>query len=316
MKDFLKSVNSLRKKFPNPNLILIPLVLAAVFALLSVLSVFEKGRGFFLATNEPPIKNYEVKKIPVLKKKFTPSVTAEAVLIMDKETGTILYSKNQNLRFSPASTTKIMTSLVGLDHFKPDDVLEVKEAMREGSILGLFRGQKMKFEELLYAMMLPSANDAAYVIAQNYPGGVRGFVKQMNKKSDDLNLSNTHFDDPAGLLDVSGYTTAVELARIASTALENPLLAQVVSTPQRVINDELGNSYLVFNKNRLLGIDGVNGVKTGFTEEAGDVLVTSKKTNDNTILMVVLRSKDRFADTYELLNLTSADNLTYLSIRP
>ncbi|MEK7559331.1 MAG: serine hydrolase [Patescibacteria group bacterium] len=316
MKDFQKLIKSLKKGFTKPDLLFIPLIFIILLSVLAAFDIYEKGRHYFLSTQPSPLKDYEIKKYPFIKNKYEPQISAHAALIMDKDSGTILYSRNQNFRFSPASTTKIMTSLIGLEYFKLSDILEVKAPIQEGTLLGLYQGQKMTFENLLYAMMLPSANDAASTIAQNYPGGFDNFIKKMNDKAQDLKLPNTHFEDPAGLEDRHDYTTAWELARLTSAALDNKIFAQVVSTPSRLITDTLGNEYFVLNRNKLLGVDGVNGVKTGTTEEAGDVLVTSKNTKGHTIIIIVLRSEDRFADTKALLNLVNEESLTYLSIRP
>lgn len=316
MKDFQKQITLLKRTLVKPSLLYIPTFLVILLSIVVVIDIFEKGRHYFLSTSEVPVKNYRIKDYPFIKDKFEPNISAQAAIIMDKDSGTILYSRNQNLRFSPASTTKIMTALVGLGYFKPTDILEVKNPTQEGSILGLLPGEKLTFENLLYAMMLPSANDAAFTVAQNYPGGFKKFIEKMNNKAQELKLLNTHFEDPAGLEDRHDYTTAWELARLSSAAINNKLFAQVVSTQSRLIIDTSGSSYFVFNRNKLLGIDGVNGIKTGTTEEAGDVLVTSKNSNGHTIIIVVLRSKDRFADTYQLLNLVAPGNLTYLSIHP
>jgi D-alanyl-D-alanine carboxypeptidase len=209
-----------------------------------------------------------------------------------------------------------MTALTALDYFKRSDILTVKQATDEGSILGLVAGEKMTFENLLYALLLPSANDAALVIAQNYPGEEQAFVKAMNEKAKTLELFNTHYADPAGLVDEGDYTTPFDMARLASFAVQNPTLKKIVGTKEKVIGDTSGALvYDLTNLNKLLGIDGVNGVKTGYTEEAGQVLVTSKDEKGKTIIIVVMKSEDRFMDTAKLLDLVS-NNLTYLSIHP
>ena len=233
---------------------------------------------------------------------------------MDGDSKTVLFSKNPQLRFSPASTTKIMTALTALNTFKPDDILTVKTATNDGSVLGLQEGEKITFENLLYALLLPSANDAALAIAQNYPGGETEFVKKMNENAKKYNLFNTHYEDPAGLLDDGDYTTPLDLARLASIALKNPEFAKIVSTKNKIITDVSGaNIYPLDNLNKLLGSDGVDGVKTGYTQEAGEVLVTSKMENGHAIILVVMLSSDRFLDTERLLDLVSG-NITYLSI--
>jgi D-alanyl-D-alanine carboxypeptidase (penicillin-binding protein 5/6) len=251
---------------------------------------------------------------PVFKTEFVPNITAQGAVIMDADSKTVLFSKNPDLRFSPASTTKIMTALTALDYFKPDDILAVQSATSDGVILGLTVGEKMTYENLLYALLLPSANDAAVTIAQNYPGGQEAFVKQMNVNAQKYNLFNTHYQDPAGLLDDGDYTTPVDLARLTSIAVKNPEFAKVVSTKNKIISDVNGRQFEIKNLNILLGVDGVYGVKTGYTEEAGQVLVTSKLENGHTIILVVMLSEDRFLDTEKLLDLVSG-NITYLPIR-
>ena len=253
-------------------------------------------------------------KFPVLKTEFVPFISANGAVIMDADSKTVLFAKNPQLRFSPASTTKIMTALTALEYFKPGDILTVKTATSDGVVLGLEKGEKMTFENLLYALLLPSANDAALAISENYPGGENAFVNKMNENAKKFNLFNTHYQDPAGLLDDGDYTTPVDLARLASQAIKNPEFAKIVSTKNKTITDISGyNVYSLNNLNKLLGIDGVYGVKTGYTEEAGQVLVTSKLENGHTIILIVMSSEDRFFDTEKLLDLVSG-NLTYLSI--
>lgn len=255
-------------------------------------------------------------KIPIIKTEFVPVISAKGAIIMDADSKVVLYSKNPDLRFSSASTTKIMTALTALDYFKLTDILTVKEATSEGSVLGLRMGEMLNFQSFLYAMLLPSANDAALAISQNYPGGKEVFINKMNEKAKEFKLHNTHYSDSAGLIDSGDYTTPLDLARLASFAIKNNTLKNVVGTKEKTIYDITGtNVYQLTNLNKLLGIEGVNGIKTGYTEEAGQVLVTSKLEKNKTIIIVVMGSENRFLDTEKLLNLVS-DNLTYLSIHP
>lgn len=262
-----------------------------------------------------PFKVSSEAKLPVIKTGFIPNISAKGAIILDADSKVVLYSKNPDLRFSTASTTKIMTALTGLSHFKLNDILTVKQASNEGSVIGLFEGEQISFENLLYALLLPSANDAALAISQNYSGGEGAFVEKMNDNARAFKLYNTHYQDPAGLLDQGDFTTPSDLARLASFAVKNPEIKKIVATKEKVISDLSGNVYNLENLNKLLGINGVNGVKTGYTEEAGQVLVTSKEEKGKTIIIVVMGSEDRFLDTEKLLDLVS-NNLTYLSIHP
>lgn len=300
MKDFLNNKNS----------ILILLLVIGVLLCLNI-ATSEKIKRYQVLSFE----SQEQADYPILKTSFLPQISARGAIIMDAASGVVLFEKNPNLRFSSASTTKIMTALTALEYFELEDMLTVKQATNEGVILGLKPGQQMTFENLLYALLLPSTNDTALTIAQNYEGSDAAFVEKMNENARKFNLYNTHFDDPAGLLDDGDYTTPLDLARLASIAIKNETFAKVVSTKNRTIADSAGNSYKLNNLNKLLGIDGVEGIKTGYTEAAGQVLVTSKEEKGKTIIIVVMGSKDRFADTQKLINLVS-DNITYLPIHP
>jgi serine-type D-Ala-D-Ala carboxypeptidase (penicillin-binding protein 5/6) len=183
--------------------------------------------------------------------------------------------------------------------------------------LGFEKGEKITFENLIYAMMLPSSNDATLAIAQNYPGGEETFVAAMNQKARDLNLTNTQFADPIGLLDEEDYTSPLDLARLTSVAMKNTEFAKIVSTRKKEITNSVGKKYKIENLNVLLDIPGVNGVKTGFTEGAGQVLVTSRNIPgiNKDLIIVVMQSEDRFGDTKLLLDFLE-NNINYQTIRP
>lgn len=262
-----------------------------------------------------------IAQYPAFKSEIFPDVSAKAVVVMDKDSKVVLFAKNPNLLFSLASTTKIMTALVSLDYYKMDDILTVKTERVEGVNVGFAIGEKLNFADILYAMLLPSGNDAALVLAQNYPGGEEAFIKKMNEKAKALRLTNTNFADAIGLEDSRDYTTSLDLAFLASVALENKIFAKIVATKTWEIADVTGeNKYTLKNLNKLLGVSGINGVKTGYTNEAGQVLVTSKvevdsDSKEHTLIIVIMDSLDRFWDTSKLLYLISG-NINYLSIHP
>ncbi len=305
-------------KFNQKSYLLLALIAISLVVLLSDLIVrdaIKKDRIFPLLAGRQAFEGSQQFEYPILKNNFTVKITAQGAIIMDSDSKAVLFAKNPNLRFSSASTAKIMTAITALSYFSLNDLLTVKNSTVEGSVLGLKKGQKMTFENLLYGLLLPSANDTAVAIAQNFNENENAFVKKMNQNARQFNLFNTHFEDPAGLLDDSNYTTPLDLARLASVALENKTFKKVVATKQKTIFDSEGQEYPVKNLNKLLGINGVEGVKTGFTEGAGEVLVTSKLEGNHTIIIVVMGSQDRFGDTEKLLGLLS-NNVTYLPIHP
>lgn len=247
--------------------------------------------------------------LPLLSKDKSIDVSSRAYIIYDPVARSIISGKNDKLRFSPASATKIMTATLVLEEFNPDTSLTAIGLENvTGSNMKLWEGETMTVENLLYGLLLPSGNDAAYVLASNYipsdrkkAGGWSGFVKRMNEKGKELNLSNTRFVDPSGYSD-DNYTTAYDLARLASYALNNKKFARIVSTKNRTVTDISGKiTHELLNLNELLGTSGVSGVKTGFTQEAGGVLVSSINHEGRTYITVVLGSNDRFFDTRSII---------------
>lgn len=304
MKDFLF------RFYKKHRFLALPVVLIAVLVQLFAINTTLYKQINNMIIKNPPVLFSNKLFVPVLKKTvlgestFKNSFSAEAFVVMDSDSKVLLFAKNENLRFSLASTTKIMTALVGMDYFKMDDILQVFEESVEGVNAGFKKGQRFLFRDILYAMLLPSGNDAAASIAQNYPGGEVEFVKKMNEKAKKFFLENTHFSDSTGLDDTLDFTTAYDLAKLSSFALKNPVFADIVSTKHKIITPLSGDDSLsLFNLNKLLGKEGITGVKTGFTEEARGVLVTSKKEGEHTIVIVVMHSSDRFADTNYLLRL-------------
>src|SRR3989344_8470567 len=230
-----------------------PILYASLLAILSFLvtvALFDLVLRYYIfdkKVKELPL-TISIAQYPVFKVSIAPDISAKAVVIMDKDSKVVLFSKNPNLLFSMASTTKIMTALVSLDYYKMDDVLIVKTERIEGVNVGFGIGEKLFFKDILYAMLLPSGNDAALTLAQNYPGGENAFIKKMNEKAKLLHLTNTNFADSIGLEDSRDYTTPLDLARLASIALENEVFAKIVATKTWEITDVTGeNKYLLKN---------------------------------------------------------------------
>lgn len=290
-------------------------VIFLIFLILALLNIQIKKQMSEINLLPAPI-SFSQSKYPKINNVYEPIISAKGAVVIDKNSQVPVYEKNSDFRFPPASTTKIMTALVALDYYQLDDALFIKTPKVEGSIIGFSSNEEFKFEDLLYAMLLPSANDATLAIAENYPGGETAFVEKMNEKAKEFNLLNTAYADPIGLDDERDYTTPIDLARLTTIALRNPIFSKAVSTKNRQIKSSQNNTYLLYNLNELLDIPGVNGVKTGHTEGAGDVLVTSRSIdNDQDLIFVVMQSENRFADTETLINYLN-QNINYLSIHP
>ncbi len=233
-----------------------------------------------------------------------PTIQSSGAVVIDVESGKILYDRNSTKRLSPASTTKIMTALVAKDHFKAGDVLTATtDTVVGGSTMGLSAGEEMSFRSLLYGMMLNSGNDAAFTIAGNYPGGVSSFVDQMNVKVAEMGLMDTHFQNPAGFDNQNHYSSAYDLAQIAREASTDPQISRIVSTKETsVMSWDKAQSHMLKNLNKLLGEDGVLGFKTGTTDLAGESLVTLVERDGHKVIIVLLNSPDRFFETRELID--------------
>ncbi len=243
---------------------------------------------------------------PILKENTNtfPIVSAQAALAIDLSSMTPLYEKNPDLTLLPASTTKIVTALVAMDYFQDNNILKVDGFKTDGQKVGLVEGEEITAGNLLDALLIFSANDAAETLAQNYPGGVEGFVVAMNEKVKEYNLTNTYFDNPVGFDGNNHYSTARDLIRIAMIAMRNPHFAQRVNQKEKIITSVDGKIiHKIVSTNKLLGtVEGVSGVKTGWTENARENLVTYIERGDKKVMIALLGSQDRFGETKEIIN--------------
>lgn len=193
-------------------------------------------------------------------------------IVLEKDSGRVLYQKNAEKQMPMASTTKIMTAIVALEQGDPAAQVQISPAAAgvEGSSMYLETGEKLTLEELLYGLMLSSGNDAAVAIAEHF-GGTEAFVGLMNQKAQEIGANNTHFANPNGLPDDTHYSTSHDMATITAYGLKNPKFAEIVATKSYQIAGE-GKAYTrtLTNHNKLLNIcEGCIGVKTGFTKAAG-----------------------------------------------
>jgi D-alanyl-D-alanine carboxypeptidase len=293
------------KFFNNKNRFQFLAILVFVFVASSALAISGQIPVFkqFIPKAQEP-KTFP--PLPVLAaKSFFPTLSAQGVIATDLDSGITLYEKNADAPLLPASTTKIVTALVSLDAYQLDQVLTVGKGVSvDGQKMGLYTGEKMKFENLLYGLLVYSANDAAETLAQDYPGGYGAFISAMNQKAKDLSMTNTYFDNPVGLDTDGQRSTAKDLIRASEVAMRNANFSKVVGTKNIVVTDESGKkSYVLQNVNQLLGTTpGVMGVKTGWTENARENLVTYIERDGHKVMIALLGSQDRFGETKELIN--------------
>lgn len=233
-----------------------------------------------------------------------PAIQATSALLIEPTTGTVLYELNADETRYPASTTKIMTALVTLENADLAQQITVEEGdfthvTADSSVAGFKPGEVLTVEQLLYGLMLPSGNDASYILARAAAGDVDTFVQMMNDRAAELGCTGTHFANPCGLHDDNHYTTARDLMRITQAAMANPTFAQIVSTPSYELPATnlqeartLENSNLLLDSTSSVYYAPAQGIKTGNTTEAGRCLVAAASQNDITLYSVVLGCAD------------------------
>jgi D-alanyl-D-alanine carboxypeptidase (penicillin-binding protein 5/6) len=302
-----------RRRSVHPFLRVIPVILLIVFFIAcmasSLIAYGDRGGGngyltsILPASNGPQIDAVAADSGSV----SAPYISAVAAYLMDPDTGDVLYEKNANKSYAMASTTKIMTAIVAIENSSLSDNVQISEhaaAVGESSAW-LSKGETLTVEQLLYALLLQSANDAAVALAEGVAGSEQAFVDMMNQKAADLGATNTHFSNPHGLDQAGHYTSARDLATIAAYAMSNQEFRTIVQTKKYEIPWE-GHPYprVLENHNKLLSsYSWVTGIKTGYTANAGLCLVASGMKDGRQVISVVLNGGNGYWDeSMSLLN--------------
>jgi D-alanyl-D-alanine carboxypeptidase len=234
-----------------------------------------------------------------------PAVTAEHVAVLDEDSGKMLYGKEPFTRVAPASITKMMTTIVALEH-QPDlgaiytttVSASALVACDGSSVMGLEPGDHVRLETLLYGMMLPSGNDAAEQVAVSVGGSREAFVAWMNQKVAELGLRDTHFVTPSGMDADNHYSSAYDMALIGRYAMRDPTFRTIAATPRFV-----GDDYYMHNLNSLLGVyPGADGVKIGYTDIAGHTIVASATRDGHRVYVALMHSRDTHTESIKLFD--------------
>ncbi|MDO4552215.1 MAG: D-alanyl-D-alanine carboxypeptidase family protein [Bacillota bacterium] len=234
-----------------------------------------------------------------------PEVSARTAVVIELNTGAVLYEKNMDEKVYPASTTKILTGLLAVESGDLQRQVKVSSnaAGKEGSSIYLAAGELLSMEDLLYGLMLRSGNDAAVAIAEGVDGTVEAFVESMNRRALELGAENTHFVNPNGLFDEEHYTTAYDMALIARAAMSNEAFRTVAGSREWTADRETGKYMQFYNKNKVVyEYDGGTGVKIGYTTASGRTLVASSQRNGMELICVVMDAPDWFQDSYALMD--------------
>lgn len=263
------------------NIIAIALVAALLFSFLTIFASAEAGRA-------------DSRRL---------SVSARSAVLYVPESGEALFTKNADARMPMASTTKIMTALVAIENSELSERVEIdgRAVGTEGSSAYLRDGDVLTMEELLYALMLQSANDAAVAIACHVAGGIEEFAGIMNERAEKIGLTDTHFTNPHGLDDEEHYTTARELARIAAVAMESPIFRKICATYKKTFKTEERERTYVNHNKLLTRYDDAVGIKTGFTKKSGRCLVAAAERDGLTLISVTLDAPSDWSDHERML---------------
>lgn len=310
-------LNSFLTKFHNKDFVFNAVKFSSLFVCLSVLAIFrfevknspkliarnsnvEEGSAFGVFYKKPEV-------IPAKKENFTaPVIYATSAIVMDADTFTVLFEQNADEQRSVASTTKIMTAFVALKEFSPTRVISITEKDVDigGSSMFLVPGEEFLLSDLIKGLLIPSGNDVALTLENEFANFGKDLVGEMNEYSCALGLNNTHFTNSSGLDEDDHYSSARDLAVISSYAMKELTIRSAVSIPETIVYSKDGvHGHYLKSTNELLGIvEGMDGIKTGYTQAAGQCLVASAIRDGHRIITVVLNSPDRFAETEYLVN--------------
>lgn len=257
-----------------------------------------------------PIQSNEIENWP-----SGPQISAQAAILMDANTGVILYSKNMDEKLYPASTTKIMTCLLAMEQGNLDDMVKfTKEAVfsvpADGSNMGMDVGESITLEQCLYGILVGSANEVANAVAEHIGGTIDNFVSMMNDRAEELGCTNTHFVNANGLYDDDHYTSVYDLALISRAFFQNEMLCKIGNTSRYHFESTSTqpDDFYLNNKHKLITgeipYDGICGGKTGYTDEARQTLVTCAEQNGMKLICIVFKeeSPSQFTDTVELFD--------------
>ncbi len=282
-------------------------IVRALFAMLVLLSPVMTAFGPPSLTDSDdvrmPIYGTELRLLNTLR---PPAIPGTAAALIDVSTGHLMFQRNAHARVAPASITKMMTAVVAIERGNLDQkVVVLPDDMVEGSAMGVLPGDQVTMEQLLWGLLLPSGNDSAEVIARTLGGGsVDRFIDQMNQKAQQLNLVNTHYVNAHGLDADNHYSSAYDIAQLARYAMRMPLFAKIAGAKEYTV--QANRTWVIHNTNTLLylaqTVPGVTGVKTGFTDLAGDSLVASVNRDGRQVIAVVMGTNDRTSSSTALIN--------------
>lgn len=264
-------------------------------------SIYPKNN--FITKNNQLLET-KIPPVPVLKLASKPSLSAQNFILVDVATNKILLSQNINQKIYPASTTKLATALTALNLYPLDEVITINQEYNTGKVMELKLKEKITVKSLVSALLVYSANDSAFSLANHYQSGISGFIDQMNLLMTKYNLKNTHFTNVDGIHNDNHYSTVYDLSQLGRLSIKNSIVTDVVKAKELVVSDVDNQiQHPLVSTNELLGvIPEIKGLKTGWTPEAKGCFIGLIDINGHQVISVVSQSDDRFLDTKILVD--------------
>jgi len=256
----------------------------------------------------------QVKNPPIL---LNSALQNPNYILIDSATNTVLLAQNSHQKIFPASTTKLATAITALNVYPLDELLTINQEYDNGKVMELVSGEKITVRSLVSALLIYSANDAAFTLANHHSGGVGGFIQQMNLIAQRYGLTGTNFTNYDGNHHLHHYSTVYDLAQLGRLSIKNPIVVETVKNKTLVINN-IDNtiSHSLESTNQLLGVvPEIEGLKTGWTPEAGGCFIGLINIGGHRLISVVAQSQDRFADTRQLIT-WAKNNIIWTTYQP
>lgn len=243
-------------------------------------------------------------KIPLVKLVPKPPLSAQNYILVDVDTNKVLLAHNVNQKIFPASTTKLATALTALNLYPLDEIITINQEYDTGKVMGLKLNERITVKSLVLALLVYSANDSAFSLANHYHSGISGFIEQMNLLVNKYNLKNTHFTNVDGIHNENHYSTVYDLSQLGRLSIKNQIVSDVVKNKQLTVTDVTNEIYHpLISTNELLGIvPEIKGLKTGWTPEAKGCFIGLIEVGGHRVISVVSQSDDRFQDTKILVD--------------
>jgi len=277
-------------------------------------NIYPKNNSFFKNSN---LIEYQHPAKVFSKLSQKPQLNSQHYILLDAATNSIILSQNPDEKIYPASTTKLATALTALNIYPLDEVLTINQEYTDGQVMGLKLGEKITIRSLVNALLVYSANDAAFTLASHHQNGILGFIEEMNLIVKKYGLKNTHFTNFDGIHNENHYSTAYDLSQIARLAIKNSVVTETVKQKNIIVEDvDKTIKHELTSTDELFGvIPEIEGLKTGWTPEAGGVFIGLINLNGHYLISVVAQSEDRFADTKNIID-WAKNNVFWQSYQP